>query len=299
MTALRMPTVARGALFLACTGVVAVLSQSALVEGGNGNGDDRESIQLTGIVRDFLPSHPDFDVTPPDGYGQYMWNVATELGEGGRPVYEGGGYKVLSQAHDAAGRPICWTICDPDAGDTPAEPDAPDTGTITSAETFGEWFQDIPGISMSMLLTVTAVMAEDGEYAGMYEVNIPQFYPVDDMLFGNDSDEHNNFFTFMIVGEFVHDTAKGYVLMFKSDDDAFVFLEGPNFPNTLMIADLGGINGSAEQWVDLNRLGLVDGEKYRVHFFKSDRNDASSRLHLVTNVPFTSRVTPTILAAFD
>jgi fibro-slime domain-containing protein len=66
-----------------------------------------------------------------------------------------------------------------------------------------------------------------------------------------------------------------------------------------MIGDLGGINGSPEQWVDLNRLGLADGETYRIHFFKADRHNASSRLHLITNVPFTSKLPPTILAAFD
>ena len=224
----------------------------------------------------------------------------TTMNEEGRPVYVGGGYKVLTQAHDAAGRPICWTLYDPEAGDTPAEGDNPDTGSITSAETFDEWFRDIPGINQSTLVTLTGVMQEDGEYEGLYEVNIPQFYPIDGMLFGNGSGEHNNFFTFMIAAEFVHDTSAGYVLMFKSDDDAYVFLEGPGLPEGgRMIGDLGGINGSPEQWVDLNRLDLVDGTTYRIHFFKADRHSASSRLHLITNVPFTSQMPPTILAAFD
>jgi hypothetical protein len=43
----------------------------------------------------------------------------------------------------------------------------------------------------------------------------------------------------------------------------------------------------------------VDGDTYRIHFFKADRANASSRLHLLTNVPFTSQPPPTILAAFD
>jgi fibro-slime domain-containing protein len=147
---------------------------------------------------------------------------------------------------------------------------------------------------------LTGVMQEDGEYEGLYEVNIPQFYPIDGMLFGNDSDEHNNFFTFTIAAEFSHDTSAGYVLMFKSDDDAYIFLQGPGLPEGgRMIGDLGGINGSPEQWVDLNRLGLEDGRTYDITFFKADRSSASSRLHLLTNVPFTSQMPPTILAAFD
>jgi fibro-slime domain-containing protein len=286
--------------------LIGALSRPAqTAPGGNGNGNgnghpEADTIELVGVVRDFLSSHPDFDVVPPEGYGQYMWNIATELGEQGRPVYEGGGYKVLSQAHDAEGRPICWTICDPDAGDTPAVPDNPDTGSIASAETFDEWFRDIPGINQSSLVFLTGVMRDDGEYEGLYEINLPQFYPIDGLLLGNDGDDHNNFFTFTISASFTHDVSKNYILMFKSDDDAYVFLEGPMLPEGgKLVADLGGINGSPEQWLELNRLGLAHGASYRIHFFKSDRNDASSRLHLVTNVPFRSTLPPTILAAFD
>jgi fibro-slime domain-containing protein len=293
-----MPVGARGAVLLICVGVMLTLSRSALAPpGGN---DPADTITLIGVVRDFEPDHPDFDVTPPEGYGHYMWNVATTMNDRGRPVYVGGGYKVFSQAHDAQGRPICWTLCDPGAGDTPAERDVADTGTITSAETFDEWFRDIIGVNRSRLVMLTGVMQEDGEYEGLYEVNIPQFYPIDGMLFGNDSDEHNNFFTFTIAAEFSHDTSAGYVLMFKSDDDAYIFLQGPGLPEGgRMIGDLGGINGSPEQWVDLNRLGLEDGRTYDITFFKADRSSASSRLHLLTNVPFTSQMPPTILAAFD
>ncbi len=256
---------------------------------GNGNADQ---LELTGIVRDFLPSHPDFDLVPPEGYGQYMWNIATALGGQLKPSFVGGGYKVLSHAYDIDGRPICWALYNPDLGDTPAEQDGPDSGSITSAATFDQWFRDVLGTNMSTLISVTGTWQDDGEHAGMYEINIPQFYPIDDMLLGNDG-PHNNFFTFEIVASFVHDSTANYQLLFISDDDAWIFLEGE------MIADLGGINGSSEQWVDLNRLGLVDGETYRVRLFKADRSDASSRFHLVTNIPLTSEPGGTILAAFD
>ena len=298
MSAVPIPTAARGTSLLVCTSVLAVLSQPALAPPGGNDQDD--TITLIGVVRDFTADHPDFDVVPPEGYGHYMWNIATKLGEDGRPVYVGGGYKVLSQAHDAQGRPICWTLCDPGAGDTPAEKDCLDTGTITSAETFDQWFRDIIDLNKSALVTLTGVMQEDGEYEGLYEVNIPQFYPIDDMIFGNEGEDHNNFFTFTIAAEFTHDASAGYVLMLKSDDDAYIFIEGPGIPEGgRMIGDLGGINGSPEQWVELNRLGLDDGKPYDITFFKADRNDASSRLHLITNVPSTSELPPTILAAFD
>lgn len=280
---------------IACTALG--LGMETVLADDDDDGD--KVLELIGIVRDFLPGHPDFDVVPPQGYGQYMWNVATTLSEHGRPVYVGGGFKVQQQARDDSGREISWTLYDPARGDSPAVQGNPDGGSIDSAESFDEWFRDIPGVNMSMLHTVAGSRRDDDEYEGMYEINIPQFYPIDGLLFGNDPDEHNSFFTFTIAADFAHDASAGYVLMFKGDDDAYVFLEGPEFPDGRMIGDLGGINGSPEQWVDLNRLGLVDGETYRIHFFKADRHSASSRLHLITNVPFTSQLPPTILAAFD
>ena len=84
---------------------------------GNGNADQ---LELTGTVRDFLPSHPDFDLVPPEGYGQYMWNIATALGGQLKPSFVGGGYKVQQQAHDESDRAISWTLYDETLGDTPA-----------------------------------------------------------------------------------------------------------------------------------------------------------------------------------
>lgn len=291
MTSLCRVTATCG-LFAAAIGVLAQSAQAP--PGGNGNGGPpgAETIALTGVVRDFMPDHPDFDVVPPDGYGQYMWNISTWLGGDNKPTFVGGGYKVLNQAHDATGRPICWTMYNADLGDTPAMPDGPDQGSITSADTFDTWFRDNLGLNLSCFVTVTGTLREDGEFAGMYEINIPQFYPIDGMLLGDDG-PHNNFFTFEIVAKFTYDASAGYELMLLSDDDAWIFL------GNQLISDLGGINGSAEQWVAMDRLNLIHDKTYYIHFFKADRSDASSRFHLVTNIPLTSVGGPTILAAFD
>ena len=63
-------------------------------------------IYLTGIVRDFKEKtdpggHPDFENRPSNGFGRYAANIATTIGEDGKPLYTGGGYKVASQWRDA------------------------------------------------------------------------------------------------------------------------------------------------------------------------------------------------------
>src|SRR4051812_33151938 len=59
-------------------------------------------LDLWGTVRDFLPSpaHPDFNVTPSNGYGPYCGNVSASLDAEGKPVFTGNGWRVKKEAKD-------------------------------------------------------------------------------------------------------------------------------------------------------------------------------------------------------
>ena len=277
---------------LATAGFLAVLLSPATASGQA----PPPTFEITGIVRDFYPSHPDMDVIPNEGWGWYMWNIDPVLDVDGKPFFVGGGNKVnkILPGMDINGRNICWTLIDTSIGDIPPVPGRPDDGAITDATTFGTWYRDIPGINLSMAYTLTATLKTNplDPYFGMYEAKESHFFPIDGLLFGNDYTGQNNFFTFEIVVDFTYDASANQELMFKAKDDMWVFINGQ------LVSDLGGLNGAPEQWVPLDRLGLVDGQTYPIHMFSANRT-GDVKFHLVTNIFLGNTAPLTISAAFD
>lgn len=81
---------------------------------------------LTGTIRDFHDTHPDFEATIREDRGF----VAFELGADGKPVYAGG------------------------------------NGTVTTSgeANFNQWYNDVPDINLSQELTITLTPGDDGVY---------------------------------------------------------------------------------------------------------------------------------------
>ncbi|MHC5022910.1 MAG: fibro-slime domain-containing protein [Planctomycetota bacterium] len=69
-------------------------------------------IELTGLVRDFQSSHPDFNTTVPGGSGHFMGNVGFSLSPYGKPVFSSAGRKVTTEWLDSTGRPISGHLTD-------------------------------------------------------------------------------------------------------------------------------------------------------------------------------------------
>jgi fibro-slime domain-containing protein len=67
-------------------------------------GEPPESVYLTGIVRDFQRSHPDFN--PAIGDGHYAGNLSFFLPNDRKPVFSGEGFRVEAQWRDIESRPI-------------------------------------------------------------------------------------------------------------------------------------------------------------------------------------------------
>lgn len=120
------------------------------------------AIPITGTIRDFLQSHPDFEGPIADDRGM----VEPALGGDGKPVY---------------------------AGD-------PATPTTSGKERFDEWFRDAPGVNLSAPHTITLERAP--ESALLYRFSDQAFFPIDGMLLGDEGNPHNYHFTFELAVDF-------------------------------------------------------------------------------------------------
>lgn len=278
---------------------------AAVSESGAGADDPPESIELIGVIRDFKErtvsgGHPDFEKRPNNGFALYCGNVEQELDSDRKPVFKGGGYKVNSQWRDAQGRPIAPHMYNASLGDVAGSKGATDSGAIQSAETFHQWFRDVPGMNMSMPLSLRFERQSNGSYVfddkwDPQYANLGGFFPIDDALFGESPGlpSHNYHFTFELHTEFTYDADGQQVFQFIGDDDVWVFID-----NKLVI-DLGGVHSATQQFVDLNRLNLDDGKTYKLDFFFAERHRTQSNFRIVTNLKLNNVTLPTVSASFD
>lgn len=270
-----------------------------------GEGDPPDAIDLTGTVRDFRErsvedGHPDFERVPFGGFGQYCANIAPSLSDDRKPIFTGAGSKISNQWRDSHGRPICYLLYDADRGDTAGSLGTASTGAIRSAESFETWFRDEPGLNLSKSLKLTLHLGEAGTYVfddsldTLYQ-ELGGFFPLEDQLFGNPGGrpDRNFHFTFELHTDFVYDGTTLQTFRFIGDDDVWVYIDGN------LVIDLGGVHTATEQYVDLSRLGLVDGERYTLDFFFAERHRTQSNFRIETTLVLRNTDVPLISAAYD
>ena len=304
----RSQLIARSVLFVTAA-PLAISAYSLSLASTSPNTTPPASVTLIGVVRDFKEKtvaggHPDFEVTPSGGFGHYCDNLQPTLGADGKPVFKGGGFKVKTQWKNSAGKNICNRLYNQSLGDVRGSKESgTSTGGITSASTFNKWFNDDLAFNVSAPLSMTLVRQSNGAY--VYDSATDptynnstysgQFFPIDGQLFGNSpgTPNHNYHFTYELHTKFTYAADGAQTFTFSGDDDVFVFI------NQKLVIDIGGIHGKVEQAVSLNRLGLVDGERYDLDFFFAERHRTESNFKITTNLNLENVELPTVSNAFD
>jgi fibro-slime domain-containing protein len=159
--------------------------------------------------------------------------------------------------------------------DSAGAPALTSDGDISSSASYDQWYMDVLGLSVSRVHPITL----QRNSSGIYEYLDDAFYVLDGQGFGNEGEAHNNNFTFTINASFTYDACAGQFLELTTIDDGWVFVGDG------LAIDLGGIEPGTGQVIELDRLGLTDGQGYALRLFYAHRRAVSTpALHLRTNV---------------
>lgn len=205
---------------------------------------------LTGTLRDFRAAHedgghPDFEAYL---FGLQPGMVLNTLDDEGKPRRDGA-YPVN---------------------------DAGQGTSLSSDQSFAQWFRDVPGVNCTSPYTLPLEPVD----AGALAYRNAAFFPLDGQCFGNypNVPEHNYHFTYELRGRFLY--RSGAYLSFTGDDDVWVF-----FDRTLQL-DLGGVHGPESGTVSLDALGFSPGSAHDFVFFFAERHTVLSTFDFETNLEF-------------
>ncbi len=241
---------------------------------------------LTGVIRDFKMSHPDFESYPGvSGTGI----VNNTLDEDGKPTIKN--LKLNNKQ------------------------------VVTSHESFSQWFRDVPGVNkrIEYAITLTKHATKPGVYVFKRE-KPDYFFPINDAGWGytggpndplgsktykydssNNKNKLNYHFTYELKTKFTftprNERDRDLVFEFTGDDDVWVFINGK------LAVDLGGVHGQLQASVNLDtkkaELGLVDGETYELTLFFAERCTTESNFRIETTLHLQEIKPTTVAPTYD
>lgn len=126
------------------------------------------SITLTGVIRDFRDTHPNFESAIG---GSQSGAIASSLDADGKPVLVNAGT----------------------------------SGNFTNQNDFSQWYRTIDGVNQQSTYQIT--LDETAPGSGLFAYSNNSFFPIDDQSFGNENRNHNYHFTYELKGTMAFDAA--------------------------------------------------------------------------------------------
>ncbi|HRQ72729.1 MAG TPA: fibro-slime domain-containing protein [Phycisphaerales bacterium] len=165
----------------------------------------------------------------------------------------------------------CW-----DGPDVFANLGDHDRGSITSYDSYVQWFTHVPGVNAAMPWGMRFEHVGDG----IYEFNAADFHPIDGELYGNQGDPHNRYFTFAGEISFTYNECDGQFVAIRTDGDAWLYI------NDRLTIDLAGLEPGKAQMLEIDRLELNDGDECVLRLFYAQRTEEGAELVVRTNLEF-------------
>jgi fibro-slime domain-containing protein len=199
-------------------------------------------LSLNGVIRDFkrgdLPGgQPDFETIESDGEKGL---VEALLGEDGLPVLTAGEHQ-----------------------------------TVTSSETFDQWYRDVEGVNQAFDARIDLL-----EVDGVSVFGSEEFFPLDGRGWGAEGLERNYGFTTELHTQFLYEGQGTFT--FTGDDDLWVFING------VLAIDLGGVHVAQTDTLDLaeqaKAFDLAEGGVYRLDLFHAERHSVASTFEVTTDL---------------
>jgi len=136
---------------------------------------------------------------------------------------------------------------------------------------FDDWYHDTDA-SEPAALSLALHLQENG----IYNYTDHSFFPIDAELKGNEKNEHNYHFTYEVHAAFTYQ--RGQTFRFSGDDDLWVFI------NNELVIDVGGVHTIESDEINLDGLGLTEGETYPLDLFFAERHTVESNFMMETHL---------------
>lgn len=148
--------------------------------------------------------------------------------------------------------------------------------TVSSKASFDQWYRDVPGTNQAFQQPL--ILTENPP--GTFTFEDLEFFPLDNLGFGNEGNPHNFHFTTEIHGTFTY--RGGEIFQFTGDDDVWVFV------NHKLGLDLGGVHAVEQATIDFDdqaaALGISVGNTYQLDVFHAERHTVESNFRMVTTI---------------